>query len=597
MGAKDTNIQTVTRDSTPPPLPTARGEVPAEPGSPADVGPAGQASTVSVPVENPRAVTLSVSAFEVLADHPKNLVEVGRVYLHEGLGRVHYVRPDKTVVGLQTHDAGLDLLAAAPDPGKGVILAGRDATAWGALVPPGDGMSLVTDAAQDLGYAWTKLQPQATRLDQLAATAVARGSLFVSNNLAWASFPPGTDGQALVADSGELFGLRWDDIDPGLTTEFSDGDFLLKSTGNPADTLRFDLSGLSAARSLKVPDADGTVALQADLGGFVTDVFPENPITVIRNGSEVQLGVKLYSQGGIHVDSHGLRLKVPAGQPLRTEEKGVFFLYDDNHFGIAVGVDPLLTILEDAITARELAPNSVSSVHLVDGSIGLDDIGPGSPNQVLISDAEADVEWVDQRSAFNRNFGPGNSDVAHGDGTENQQFTLGLGGDPAVIRAPAPDMIGIYEGDGATLAPLLAGGIELDAAVLLNRGATLPAHNATLGVTVVRYDSGSTRRDVSVRWDEGLTRFAVTEPNNADTGLVTKAVARVHAETIGNGAATLFEVQHDLGSEDVLVQVWDATGSPKEEIKVEVRVQGPDIVEVQFGSAPATNSRRVVVMG
>lgn len=66
---------------------------------------------------------------------------------------------------------------------------------------------------------------------------------------------------------------------------------------------------------------------------------------------------------------------------------------------------------------------------------------------------------------------------------------------------------------------------------------------------------------------------------------------------IGNGASTSFNIAHNLGSERVVVEVWETTGLKR---KVQPRVQTVDsnTITVTFATgAPASNSYSVVVLG
>ena len=77
--------------------------------------------------------------------------------------------------------------------------------------------------------------------------------------------------------------------------------------------------------------------------------------------------------------------------------------------------------------------------------------------------------------------------------------------------------------------------------------------------------------------------------------LVTDSFTKKAAANVGNGTNTSFAVIHSLGTEDVIVQVFDNTLHDT----VEVDVVRTDIntVTVSFASAPASNAYRVVVIG
>ncbi len=72
-----------------------------------------------------------------------------------------------------------------------------------------------------------------------------------------------------------------------------------------------------------------------------------------------------------------------------------------------------------------------------------------------------------------------------------------------------------------------------------------------------------------------------------------------HAETIGDGAATSFDIVHNLNSEDVQVHLLDLTGANPVEASGDasaITVIDADTVRVAFGVAPALDAYRVVVL-
>jgi len=65
--------------------------------------------------------------------------------------------------------------------------------------------------------------------------------------------------------------------------------------------------------------------------------------------------------------------------------------------------------------------------------------------------------------------------------------------------------------------------------------------------------------------------------------------------TIGDGSATQIDVAHNFDSRDVIVQVFQATGS-YEMVNCDVSLPTTNIARLNFAVAPAVNSLRVVVM-
>ena len=81
------------------------------------------------------------------------------------------------------------------------------------------------------------------------------------------------------------------------------------------------------------------------------------------------------------------------------------------------------------------------------------------------------------------------------------------------------------------------------------------------------------------------------------TGLTTSTptLARVSGQTIGNGADTSFTVVHNLGTRDVLVQVYDA--NTWDTVITDVVRTNTNQIDVSFSTAPAAGAYRVVVTG
>src|SRR5690606_21352861 len=71
------------------------------------------------------------------------------------------------------------------------------------------------------------------------------------------------------------------------------------------------------------------------------------------------------------------------------------------------------------------------------------------------------------------------------------------------------------------------------------------------------------------------------------------------AETIGDNSNTSFQIQHDLGTQDLVVQLWDLTGSEPIEATgdaSQIKIDDDNNITVIFSAAPATDSYRVVIL-
>jgi hypothetical protein len=72
-------------------------------------------------------------------------------------------------------------------------------------------------------------------------------------------------------------------------------------------------------------------------------------------------------------------------------------------------------------------------------------------------------------------------------------------------------------------------------------------------------------------------------------------VARVFATNIGNNSLTAFNVSHNLGTRDIITQVYD--NATYENIITSIRNTDTNTVSLSFDFAPTTNALRVVVTG
>lgn len=126
-----------------------------------------------------------------------------------------------------------------------------------------------------------------------------------------------------------------------------------------------------------------------------------------------------------------------------------------------------------------------------------------------------------------------------------------------------------------------------DSIILLNSDETgTPTQNA--GVEVER----GTAANVQLRWDEADDDWEFEAFNHAGTpALTTYKISRSVTSTIGG--ATQSVITHNLGTRDVLVQLYDA--SSYETVYADVTRNTINQVTIDFATAPATNDVRVLI--
>lgn len=183
--------------------------------------------------------------------------------------------------------------------------------------------------------------------------------------------------------------------------------------------------------------------------------------------------------------------------------------------------------------------------------------------------------------------------VASISGTTNEVEVTGSG-EGASVTIGLPDDVTIA-GDLTVSGDLTISGsatyvnteiIELDDnTIVLNANATTASENA--GIEVER---GTVESNVSLLWNETSDTWTLT--NDATNY---HSITRKHSENVGNNSGTVFAVDHNLGTRDVNVQVYD--NSTYDTVEVDVVRTSTTRVTVTFASAPASNAYRVVVVG
>lgn len=94
--------------------------------------------------------------------------------------------------------------------------------------------------------------------------------------------------------------------------------------------------------------------------------------------------------------------------------------------------------------------------------------------------------------------------------------------------------------------------------------------------------------------DEQITEAKLASA--VQTKLNAAGGALKYAETIGDGVATAFNIDHVLGTRDVTISVYENSGAYAE-VMTDVERPTVDRVVVRFASAPAAGAFRVVVVG
>ena len=126
-----------------------------------------------------------------------------------------------------------------------------------------------------------------------------------------------------------------------------------------------------------------------------------------------------------------------------------------------------------------------------------------------------------------------------------------------------------------------------DNIITLNSNATgTPSENA--GIEVERGDS----TNVALRWNEGSDIWEYTK-DGSNYKTIQNVQESTFATSIGDGSATSYTVTHNLGTKDVIVQLYDV--SSDDTVFADVVRTSTTVVTVSFTSAPSTNDIRVLI--
>ena len=126
-----------------------------------------------------------------------------------------------------------------------------------------------------------------------------------------------------------------------------------------------------------------------------------------------------------------------------------------------------------------------------------------------------------------------------------------------------------------------------DNIITLNSNETgTPSENA--GIEVER----GTATNVALRWNEGSDIWELTK-DGTNYKTIQNVEESTYATSIGDGSATSYAVTHNLGTQDVIVQLYDA--SSLDTVYADVVRTSTSVVTIDFAVAPTANDIRVLI--
>jgi hypothetical protein len=261
--------------------------------------------------------------------------------------------------------------------------------------------------------------------------------------------------------------------------------------------------------------------------------------------------------------------------------------------------DSTIAIASDALKVKD---GGIGSTQLAATSVTAGSYGSSSAIPTFTVDADGRLTAASTAAVSTT------LDIAADSGTDNGVV---LGTDTLTIAGTANEIVTSVSGDTITVALpdnvtiggnlIVTGNLTVsgtvttvntetillaDNIITLNSNATgTPSENA--GIEIERGSS----TNVVLRWNETNDNWELT--NDGSTYYDIATTADSFKGSIGDGSATSYTVTHNLGTRDVLVELYDA--SSYETVIADVTRTSTSVVTVAFTVAPTSNDIRVLI--
>ena len=248
-----------------------------------------------------------------------------------------------------------------------------------------------------------------------------------------------------------------------------------------------------------------------------------------------------------------------------------------------------ISIAQGGVDTTQLAADAVTGAKIEDDAINSEHITDGAVDNVHLANSSMTVNGTER--SLGDSFTTPNDDVSKAN-LKTRLASLDSG-----------DTLYIGDGDDDTTV-IIRGNFQVD-------GTTTTVNSETLTVDdnkIVLNDNqtGSASEDaglviergddtnVELRWNESSDDWEYTALNHASTpAVVTYKIARSFVQTVEDGSATSIVVTHNLGTKDVMVQLFDV--SSYETVYADVVRTNNKQVTLTFASAPASGDVRVLI--
>lgn len=262
---------------------------------------------------------------------------------------------------------------------------------------------------------------------------------------------------------------------------------------------------------------------------------------------------------------------------------------------VSVGLTDNVTLSGDLVVGGNLTVNgTVTTVNTEEVNIA-DNIIVLNSNETGVATQNAGIEvergtgdnvqlfWDETAKRWKQNYLAG-PDILYTSlipvEGEYNNYTFFVNGDTGSHPVANGEVLAIVGGDGIDTAATTATGV--DTVTITHANTSSYAGSAFSGLTVIN----------GITVDQfGHTTAASSTDLTADVdGRIT---AREFKASIGDGTATTFELTHNLGTRDVIVQLFD--NSTFDTVFADVVRTTTNTVNVSFAVAPALNDIRVLI--
>jgi hypothetical protein len=385
-------------------------------------------------------------------------------------------------------------------------------------------------------------------------------------------------GTGLTSSYNDTTGITTIDLDDTAVTAGSYG----SQTQIPTFTV--DAQGrLTAAGTVDVAteltildDSDSPIGINLltdDLsikGGEGIDVVASGTTVTIsaEDATSSNKGVASFDSTDFTVTSGAVTLNAERVEDIVSDlvvaGEGIDVVYDDASGTLTIDAEIATT------TNRGVASFDTNDFNVSDGAVGIKNVNLGSQTT---GDYVANIQGTENEVTVSPTSGEGTSVTIGLPDNVTITNDLNVGGDLNVS--------GSINSVNTTQVNIVDNKINLNTDFI-----GIPLADA--GIRVERGDG----EDVEVLWNESSDNWTLT--NN---GTNYHAIARKYAVDLANpDTLTSLVITHNLGSEDVTVQVFESTGS-KALVETDVERTSANTITLKFAVAPASGAYRVVITG